>query len=122
MIELALSGRSSCRGCKKKIAKGEHRYVGVSTGLNALIRPALYDAYHEIVNLTQIDAPATETVTVVGPICESGDKFGSERMLPPSKENDVVLIANAGAYGHVMSSRYNLREIPPEITIQAGER
>ena len=93
------------------------RYVGVSTGINALIRPALYDAYHEIVNLTQIDAPASETVTVVGPICETGDKFGTDRALPPSKENDVILIANAGAYGRVMSSSYNLRDIPTEITI-----
>lgn len=97
--------------------KKAHRYVGVSTGTNSLIRPALYDAYHEIVNLTQFDVPATETVTVVGPICESGDRLGNDRLLPPSRENDVILIANAGAYGYVMSSRYNLRDIPPEITI-----
>ncbi|HEY5701612.1 MAG TPA: diaminopimelate decarboxylase [Gammaproteobacteria bacterium] len=97
--------------------KGPHRYVGVSTGLNALIRPALYNAYHEIINLTQIDAPATEPVTVVGPICESGDKFGSERLLPACEENDVVIIANTGAYGYTMSSRYNLRDRPPEISI-----
>ncbi|MDG2375502.1 MAG: hypothetical protein P8M18_04040 [Woeseiaceae bacterium] len=97
--------------------KGGHCYVGVSTGLNSLIRPALYDAYHEIVNLTQLDVKATETVTVVGPICETGDRFGTERALPPSNEGDVVLIANTGAYGYVMSSRYNLRDIPEEITI-----
>jgi len=97
--------------------KSDLRYVGVSTGINALIRPALYDAYHEIVNLTQIDMPASETVTVVGPICETGDKFGTDRALPPSNENDVILIANAGAYGRVMSSSYNLRDIPTEITI-----
>jgi diaminopimelate decarboxylase/aspartate kinase len=97
--------------------KEAHRYVGVSTGINALIRPALYDAYHEIVNLTRIDEQETEPVTVVGPICETGDTLGTDRHLPPSMENDVILIANAGAYGHVMSSRYNLREIPPEITI-----
>ena len=97
--------------------KPSHRYVGVSTGINALIRPALYNAYHEIVNLTRIDEPETESVTVVGPICESGDKLGTNRMLPRSVEGDVMLIANAGAYGHVMSSRYNLRDVPPEITI-----
>ena len=97
--------------------KADHRYVGVSTGINALIRPALYDAYHEIVNLTRISEPESEFVTVVGPICETGDKIGTDRHLPPSRENDVILIANAGAYGHVMSSRYNLRDIPPEITI-----
>jgi len=97
--------------------KSDMRYVGVSTGINSLIRPALYDAYHEIVNLSKIDVEATETVTVVGPICETGDKFGSDRLLPPSQESDVVLIANTGAYGRVMSSSYNLRDIPPEITI-----
>lgn len=97
--------------------KDDQRYVGISTGINALIRPALYGAYHEIVNLTRIDEPASETVTVVGPICESGDKLGSDRLLPTSRENDVILIANAGAYGHVMSSRYNLRDVPPEIAI-----
>ena len=97
--------------------KGEMRYVGVSTGMNSLIRPALYNAYHEIVNLTRLDEPASGTVTIVGPICESGDKLGSDRQFPPSEENDVVLIGNVGAYGQVMSSRYNLRDIPPEITI-----
>lgn len=97
--------------------KAEMRYVGISTGMNALIRPALYDAYHEIVNLTRLDEETTETVTVVGPICESGDKLGKDRPFPRSTEHDVVLIANAGAYGRVMSSSYNLRDIPPEISI-----
>ena len=97
--------------------KADHRYVGVSTGINSLIRPALYDAWHEIVNLSRIGTPATEAVTVVGPICETGDKLGTDRRMPPCAENDVILIANAGAYGYVMSSRYNLREIPPEIAI-----
>jgi diaminopimelate decarboxylase/aspartate kinase len=97
--------------------KGEMRYVGVSTGFNSLIRPALYDAYHEIINLTRIDDEANELATVVGLICETGDRFGSDRMLPPSQEKDVMLIANVGAYGQVMSSQYNLREVPPEIII-----
>ena len=98
--------------------KTAHRYVGVSTGINSLIRPALYGAYHEIVNLSRLDEAATDLVTIVGPICESGDKFGTDRNLPPCKENDVILISNAGAYGYVMSSRYNLRDIPPEIAIR----
>ncbi|MEE3236502.1 MAG: hypothetical protein VX236_04230 [Pseudomonadota bacterium] len=97
--------------------KGKHGYVGVSTGFNALIRPALYDSYHEIVNLSKIEWNATEKFTIVGPICETGDTFGTGHMLPVCEENDVILIANAGAYGHVMSSRYNLRDIPPEISI-----
>jgi diaminopimelate decarboxylase/aspartate kinase len=90
--------------------KGDMRYVGIGTGMNALIRPALYGS-------SRIHDPSTESVTVVGPICETGDKLGSDRLLPPSEENDVILIANAGAYGRVMSSSYNLREVPPEISI-----
>jgi len=99
------------------VFKGDMRYIGIGTGMNALIRPALYGAYHEIVNLSRVHDAATESVTVVGPICETGDKLGSDRLLPPSAENDVILIANAGAYGRVMSSSYNLREVPPEISI-----
>lgn len=97
--------------------KGDMRYVGVGTGMNSLIRPALYGAYHEIVNLTRASDAPTETVTVVGPICETGDRLGSDRLLPRSEENDVILIANAGAYGYVMSSNYNQREVAAEIVI-----
>lgn len=97
--------------------KGDVNYVGVSAGMNALLRPVLYDAYHEIVNLSKLHDEATETVTIVGPICESGDKFGTDRPMPPCAEGDIILIANAGAYGHVMSSRYNLRDVPQEIMI-----
>jgi diaminopimelate decarboxylase/aspartate kinase len=97
--------------------KAEMRYIGIGTGMNSLIRPALYGAYHEIVNLSRLDEPATETATIVGPICESGDKLGSDRLLPRTYENDVMLIGNAGAYGYAMSSRYNLREPAVEILI-----
>jgi len=97
--------------------KGDMRYVGVGTGMNSLIRPALYGAYHEIVNLTRADEPATESVTVVGPICETGDRLGSDRLLPPSEESDVIIIANTGAYGYVMSSNYNRRKIETELVI-----
>jgi len=89
--------------------KGDVRYVGVDTGMNSFIRPALYGAHHSIVNLDKIDEPADQLVNVVGPICESGDKLGIDRLFPESEEGDVVLIANAGAYGRVMSSSYNLR-------------
>jgi len=97
--------------------KGDMRYIGVGTGMNTLIRPALYGAYHEIVNLTRSDEAPSQTVTVVGPICETGDRLGTDRLLPPSQEGDVILIANAGAYGYVMSSHYNRREVAPEIVI-----
>jgi diaminopimelate decarboxylase/aspartate kinase len=97
--------------------KGEVRYIGCDAGMNSLIRPALYEAYHEIVNLTRLDEPATDLVQVVGPICESGDMLGSNRRLPATREGDVLLIAQAGAYGAVMASHYNLREPASEIVL-----
>lgn len=97
--------------------KGQVQYVGVSTGMNSLIRPALYGAYHEIANLSCWGEPATQVVTIVGPICETGDRLGSDRLLPKCSEGDVLAIANAGAYGFVMSSRYNMRDPAVEIAI-----
>ena len=97
--------------------KGEMRYIGVGIGMNSLIRPALYGSYHEIVNLTRAAEAPSETVTIVGPICETGDRLGSDRLLPPTREGDVILIANAGAYGYVMSSQYNRREVAREVVI-----
>ncbi len=97
--------------------KDDVRYVGIATGMNSLIRPALYGAWHEIVNLTRLDEPATEIVNVVGPICESADFLGHDRLLPPTREGDVLLIANAGAYGYAMSSHYNLREPAQEFVL-----
>jgi diaminopimelate decarboxylase/aspartate kinase len=97
--------------------KGDVRYVGCDAGMNSLIRPALYDAYHEIVNLTRLHDAATELVQVVGPICESGDVLGSNRRLPETREGDVLLIAQAGAYGAVMASHYNLRDPAPVVVL-----
>jgi len=97
--------------------KGDMQYVGINVGMNTLIRPALYGAYHEIVNLSNIEGEPTEVVTIVGPICETGDRLGSDRLLPATKEGDVILIANVGAYGYTMSSNYNLREPAAEIAI-----
>jgi bifunctional diaminopimelate decarboxylase / aspartate kinase len=91
--------------------KGEMTFVGIETGMNSLIRPALYGAYHEIINLSRIEQAKTQLVNIVGPICESGDTLGYSRFLPETTEGDVMLIANAGAYGYCMSSYYNLR--PP---------
>ena len=97
--------------------KGEMQYLGIATGMNSLLRPALYGAYHEIVNLSRLDAAANVLMTVVGPICETGDRLGSDRLMPEAEEGDVILIANAGAYGRVMSSSYNLREPAEEVLI-----
>ena len=97
--------------------KGDTNYIGVTTGMNSLIRPALYGAYHEIVNLTRLEDMPTGLATVVGPICETGDRLGSDRLLPPTGEGDVLAIANAGAYGYAMSSHYNLRDPAVEVLI-----
>jgi diaminopimelate decarboxylase/aspartate kinase len=98
--------------------KGEMQYVGIETGMNSFIRPALYGARHTIVNLSKLEQPTNQAVNIVGPICESGDKLGIDRLLPHSEEGDVILIANAGAYGKVMSSNYNLREPAGEKVIE----
>lgn len=96
-------------------AKGESYFIGIETGMNSLIRPALYGAYHEIVNLTRLNAPKTTMANIVGPICESGDTLGYSRMLPETQEGDIMLIANTGAYGRVMSSHYNQRDPAEEL-------
>jgi len=97
--------------------KAGFRYLGIDTGMNSLIRPALYDAWHKIVNLSRLGEPATALYQVVGPICESGDVLGTDRRLPEAQEGDVMLIAQTGAYGKVMSSHYNLRAEADEIII-----
>src|SRR5699024_8478766 len=88
--------------------KGQVKYVGVDTGMNSFIRPALYGARHTIVNLSRLEEPNSQSVNIVGPICESADKLGLDRHLPKSEEGDIILVANTGAYGKVMSSHYNM--------------
>ena len=99
--------------------KGDVQYVGIATGMNSLIRPALYGAHHEIVNLTRIAEAATQRANVVGPICESADQLGVDRWLPPTHEGDVLLIAACGAYGFAMASHYNLRPPAREFLISS---
>ncbi len=102
--------------CKEK---GEVKFIGIETGMNSLIRPSLYGAYHEIVNLSRLYSKRTGFSHLVGPICESGDTLGYDRFLPQTQEGDIILIANAGAYGHCMSSHYNLRPPAQEIILEA---
>jgi bifunctional diaminopimelate decarboxylase / aspartate kinase len=97
--------------------KGDVQYVGVATGMNSLIRPALYGSHHDIRNLTRLEEPLSRRVNVVGPICETADQFGADRWLPPTFEGDVLLIATCGAYGRAMSSNYNRRPPAPEFMI-----
>jgi diaminopimelate decarboxylase/aspartate kinase len=97
--------------------KGPVDYVGLDTGMNSLLRPALYGAYHEIANLTRVDEALSVTADVVGPICETGDVLGHNRQLPPTEPGDIVLVGTTGASGASMSNRYNLRPPDDEILL-----
>lgn len=90
------------------------RFAILDAGMTDLIRPALYQAYHKIDNITSPSAP-DETYDIVGPICESSDVFGADRCLPRLHRGDMVAIRSAGAYGEVMASQYNLRPLPPTV-------
>ncbi len=113
---VANAGVLLARVTQTKVKSGI-RYVGVATGMNSLIRPALYGAHHDIVNLTRYGEPANVAANVVGPICESSDFLGHDRLLPECQSGDVLLIATAGAYGHAMSSNYNLRTPAEELLL-----
>ncbi len=99
--------------------KGRVRFIGIDTGMNSLIRPMLYGAYHEIANLTRLTEEKTGFAHIVGPICESADTLGYDRLLPETLEGDVLLIANTGAYGYCMGSSYNLRQPAKEMMFDA---
>ena len=99
--------------------KGRVGYVGVATGMNSLIRPALYGAHHEVVNLTRLEEAPTTRVTVVGPICETADELALDRLLPPSHPGDVLLFDVCGAYGFAMASNYNRRPPAHEVSLEA---
>ncbi len=93
----------------------------VDAGMNDLIRPALYQSYHEIVPVHESPSATRRPVDVVGPVCESGDFFAQDRALPEMKEGDLVAIMSAGAYGFVMASNYNSRPLPAEVLVR-GDR
>jgi diaminopimelate decarboxylase len=94
-------------------------FLVVDGGMNDLIRPSLYHSYHQIVPLTLTGAPH-ETVDVVGPLCESGDFFALDRMLPQVHRGDYLALMCAGAYGYVLSSNYNARVRPAEVLIDGS--
>ena len=94
------------------------RRVGLDAGMHSLIRPALYDAWHDIDNLTRQGGYADAAFDVVGPVCESSDIFGRGRKLPASTApDDVIVIGDAGAYGYSMASHYNHRGLPAQDII-----
>ncbi len=95
--------------------------VGLDAGMHTLLRPALYDAWHDVENLQRLEEPADGVFDVVGPVCESSDVFGRRRRLPlATAPGEVMLVADAGAYGHAMASHYNLRGLPAEDVIDGS--
>lgn len=98
------------------------KFVIVDAAMNDLIRPTLYDAYHEIIPVQQPGSEApVERCDVVGPVCETGDRFAEQRPLPPLAAGDLVAFCSAGAYGAVMSSTYNTRLPAAEVLVK-GDR
>ena len=99
----------------------QKKFVIVDAGMNDLIRPALYQSYHEIVPVREPATTKREPVDVVGPVCESGDFFAQDRELPEMKEGDLLALMSAGAYGFAMASNYNSRPFPAEVLV-TGDR
>ncbi len=95
------------------------KFIGVNSGFHHLIRPMYYDAYHQIVNLSNTSVP-TQTYDVVGVLCEE-DTFAYNRELSPVQKDDILMIENAGAYGYVMASQYNLQSLPAQVLIEGND-
>ncbi len=93
------------------------KFVILDAGMSDLIRPALYQAHHNIDNLTSLADGHTEKYDVVGPICESSDCFGVDELLPVTRRGDLVALRSAGAYGQIMASNYNCRRIPASLVL-----
>ena len=101
-------------------ANGSGTFVAINTGMGHLVRPAMYGAYHKIINASYMKGKK-EKVTVVGNICESGDTFGTDRDISIPQEGDLIVILDTGAYGFTMSSLYNARVRPAEVLIDSGK-
>lgn len=93
------------------------KFVILDAGMSDLIRPALYQAHHNIENITAAAGSKTEKYDVVGPICESSDCFGTDEVLPVTHRGDLVALRSAGAYGQIMASHYNCRRIPASLVL-----
>ena len=105
------------------VKQGEGRdFLIVDGAMNDLIRPAMYDAHHDIVPVVE-PAPGSEShvYDVVGPVCETGDTFARQRALPAVKAGDLIAFRSAGAYGAVMASEYNTRPLIPEVLVKGDQ-
>ncbi|MDD1720780.1 MAG: diaminopimelate decarboxylase [Euryarchaeota archaeon] len=107
--------------CTVNAVKEAHRtFVGVDAGFNLLLRPTLYDAYHEVIVANKLDEAPTHTYTIAGPICESGDILARDRRLPTIEKGDYIAVLDTGAYGFAMSSQYNGRRRSAEVLVSGG--
>lgn len=97
------------------------RFIVVDAAMNDLIRPVLYEAYHNIQPVKKNPAPKMVTADVVGPVCESGDFLAQEREMPEPAQGDLLAVMSAGAYGAVMASNYNSRARLPEILVDGAD-
>ncbi|MCF6231943.1 MAG: diaminopimelate decarboxylase [Rhodobacteraceae bacterium] len=105
------------------VKSGEDReFMILDAAMNDLIRPAMYDAHHDIIPVIE-PAPATlpQTYDIVGPVCESGDTFARDRAMPPVVADDLIAFRSAGAYGAVMASEYNSRPLIPEVLVNEDQ-
>jgi diaminopimelate decarboxylase len=101
---------------------GAKKFLVVDGGMNDLIRPSLYSAYHAIRPVVQQANSQTETsVDVVGPICESGDFLAQDRPMPVCQPGDLLAVFSAGAYGFAMASNYNARPRVPEVMVRGTQ-
>ena len=100
---------------------GEKQFVIQDAAMNDLIRPTLYDAYHEILPVDEATGSDTMTADVVGPVCESGDYLAKARRLPKLRQGDLLATMTAGAYGAVQSGTYNTRPLVPEVLVKDGQ-
>jgi len=105
------------------VKSGEDReFLIIDGAMNDLIRPAMYEAYHDIVPVVEADPGITPaTYDIVGPVCESGDTFAKGRAMPPVAAGELVAFRSAGAYGAVMSSEYNSRPLIPEVLVHGDQ-
>jgi len=94
------------------------QYVGVDACMSALMRPAVYDAYHHVDVIGKTDQKNSETYDVAGSLCENNDKFAVQRSLPPVHEGDLLVIHDTGAHGHAMGFQYNGRLRPKELLLR----
>jgi diaminopimelate decarboxylase len=97
--------------------QGRITFLGTDTGFNHLLRPALYDAWHEVKNVTRSNASADCVYTIAGNICETGDILAVDRRLPATASGDILALCDTGAYGMTMASGYNRRPLPAEILL-----